>query len=326
MVILLKIIFMILTLAFLYFSVGVEKPIATLLSMSIETIVFSLIAFAFMEAIIAKRFSLIVQSFGFDLKLLVCFNLIIGSHFFNQTLPSSISGDIFKGLYLLKISQLSLIKAVSAVFFDKLFGFTALVLIIVLSLSFIGFNFDNQYSPLLRQVEGLNIPNIFLICAFILILFMSIIRHYWRSGELRRYILSKANALTKNKSKALRDAYPNLKKKFPHIITLSIGAQLFPIMIVYVSAVQIDPSIDLLTISSIVPLVIIASSLPISIGGWGVREASFAALFALHGLPADLGLSCGLLLGLVNFTAGLAGGVVLIFVLKYKSIFGDSSQ
>ena len=326
MAIFLKIIFLILTLTLLYLTVGFEKPIATLLSMSITTLVSSLVAFLFMEAIIAKRFSLIIQSFGLDIKLLVCFNLIIGGHFFNQTLPSSISGDIFKGLYLVKIFQLSLIKAVSAVFLDKLFGLVALVLISLLSFSAIGFYIDGQHSPLLSPIEEINVATISIICLLIFTLSILIPRHLWRSDKLRSYIRLKVNALTKNKPETLLDVFPNLKKKFPHIIALSVCAQLLPIMIVYVFAVQIDPSVELLTISSIVPLVIIASSLPISIGGWGVREASFSALFALHGLPADLGLSCGLLLGLVNFGAGLAGGMVLIFVLKYKSIFDDKRQ
>jgi uncharacterized membrane protein YbhN (UPF0104 family) len=42
--------------------------------------------------------------------------------------------------------------------------------------------------------------------------------------------------------------------------------------------------IDALTI---VPAVMLISNLPISIGGWGVREVGFAGGFSLLGLPVE---------------------------------------
>lgn len=57
------------------------------------------------------------------------------------------------------------------------------------------------------------------------------------------------------------------------------------------------------------PLAKIAGMLPISLGGLGVRDATLAALLALFGVPAALGLVAGLAWQSVVLVGGLLGGV-----------------
>jgi uncharacterized membrane protein YbhN (UPF0104 family) len=62
----------------------------------------------------------------------------------------------------------------------------------------------------------------------------------------------------------------------------------------------------------IVPVAILFSSLPISVGGWGVREASLSYGLVLFGMAADDAALLGLALGIGLLLASLPGGIVML--------------
>lgn len=64
---------------------------------------------------------------------------------------------------------------------------------------------------------------------------------------------------------------------------------------------------------SIIPVSLIAVAVPVSINGWGVREAVIVALAAAHGIPAADALLVSLTLGALNLAASLPGAVLLLF-------------
>jgi glycosyltransferase 2 family protein len=53
--------------------------------------------------------------------------------------------------------------------------------------------------------------------------------------------------------------------------------------------------------------------LPISIAGWGVREATMGLAFGYAGLMINEGINISLLFGAVSFMVGVFGGLVWIF-------------
>lgn len=62
----------------------------------------------------------------------------------------------------------------------------------------------------------------------------------------------------------------------------------------------------------LVPLVLTAMLLPLSVGGWGFREGAAAALFPLVGAAASAGLAASIAFGLVVLAAALPGLAVLL--------------
>jgi len=58
------------------------------------------------------------------------------------------------------------------------------------------------------------------------------------------------------------------------------------------------------------PLVALAAAMPFTIGGFGLREAAYAALLPYGGISADDAIALGLLWWAVAALGGLAGGVV----------------
>jgi uncharacterized protein (TIRG00374 family) len=64
---------------------------------------------------------------------------------------------------------------------------------------------------------------------------------------------------------------------------------------------------------AIMPAVTLATTLPISLGGWGVREGALVLLLGRLGVPATQALSLSLLFGAFGIVSGLPGLLVWVF-------------
>ena len=91
------------------------------------------------------------------------------------------------------------------------------------------------------------------------------------------------------------------------VVALTVNAV---VLFAHGFGVALAPSVAYL----VVPIAILFSSLPISIGGWGVREASLSYGFILFGLKADDAALLGLALGIGLLLASLPGGVVMLML------------
>ena len=65
--------------------------------------------------------------------------------------------------------------------------------------------------------------------------------------------------------------------------------------------------ISAITVITVVPAVLMAMLLPVSIAGWGLREMAAAALWPLAGMSAADGIAIATLYGLVVLTGSLPG-------------------
>lgn len=63
--------------------------------------------------------------------------------------------------------------------------------------------------------------------------------------------------------------------------------------------------------ATLIPLVLCAMLVPLSVGGWGWREGAAAALFPIIGAPASAGVATGIAYGVVLFVAALPAAVIL---------------
>ena len=82
--------------------------------------------------------------------------------------------------------------------------------------------------------------------------------------------------------------------------------------------------IDLPFVSYLVlmPSVALIASLPISIGGWGVREGGMVVGFMLFDVPPEKSLLMGLLVGVASLAAFLPGGLLWL-LRKNRPLVSD---
>jgi uncharacterized membrane protein len=76
------------------------------------------------------------------------------------------------------------------------------------------------------------------------------------------------------------------------------------------SAYRVDGSLVLWL--SVIPASVIVSSIPVSLNGWVVREATIVVLSAPLGLPAEEALLVSVTLGALNLVASLPGALVFL--------------
>jgi uncharacterized protein (TIRG00374 family) len=100
------------------------------------------------------------------------------------------------------------------------------------------------------------------------------------------------------------------------LIGVAILAQMALAIATYIMAASLNISISLLECVVLMQPVALVANLPISVGGWGVRETAMIALFGLVGVPASATLALSIQLGLLSLIVALPGG---LFWLALKS-------
>lgn len=97
---------------------------------------------------------------------------------------------------------------------------------------------------------------------------------------------------------------------FAIAIALAVHAITVLMAVLAARAYGIDASVGLWL--AVVPLSVIVSAIPISVNGWGVREAAIVVLAAPLGVPAAEALLVSMTLGVLNMAASLPGALVLL--------------
>lgn len=92
----------------------------------------------------------------------------------------------------------------------------------------------------------------------------------------------------------------------------AIGVHLSTIAACLLLAYGLDANLSPLDALIVVPPVIMLSALPISVGGWGVREGAMVAGLMLVGVTPGKALGLSILLGLAIVAIGICGGILWV--------------
>jgi uncharacterized membrane protein YbhN (UPF0104 family) len=89
------------------------------------------------------------------------------------------------------------------------------------------------------------------------------------------------------------------------VFLLALVTQLFGVLLIYQLARALAAPVTLLDCLLIVPPTLVVSAIPISLGGWGVREGALAAGFVLIGATSEAGVATSVLFGLTGPLIGV---------------------
>ena len=98
----------------------------------------------------------------------------------------------------------------------------------------------------------------------------------------------------------------------PKVAVLSLLVHVLAVVIAWCVVQSIAAPVLFGQIFQLVPPVMLITMLPISIAGWGVREATMGLAFGYAGLMPSEGVNISLLYGAVSFIVGAIGGLVWI--------------
>lgn len=217
--------------------------------------------------------------------------------FFNQTLPSSVGGDAIR-IWLLG-RQKNWRTATYSVVLDRVVGVVALADLVLICLPWSLGIITDPYARAALLLAGLGI-NVAALVFFGLALEPLRVLDRW---TVFRHLGSAAMiALTTVRS----------LKAVATIFGLSFGIHLLSALVAWSIARSVGADIPLQMLLIVVPPALLATVIPVSIAGWGVRESAMVASFAYAGLSQNDGLVVSLLFGAQYLLIGLACGIIWI--------------
>jgi uncharacterized membrane protein YbhN (UPF0104 family) len=223
---------------------------------------------------------------------------LIGA-FFNQTLPSSIGGDAVR-LWLVARAGAGWRAATYSIFVDRAIGLIALAVMIVASLPWSYQLITDPYGRsalLLVDFAALAGGVGFLILGR---LPWPWLKTWWGTHHLYACAVI-ANRVVFSRTHGVA------------IAALSIFVHVLAVVIAWCVVKSIAAPVGFGQTFQLIPPVMLITMLPISIAGWGVREATLGLAFGYAGLMTNEGINISLLFGAVTFIVGAFGGLVWIF-------------
>jgi uncharacterized membrane protein YbhN (UPF0104 family) len=212
------------------------------------------------------------------------------SQMVNQSLPGGVIGDANRAVR--SRGRGGLVAAGQAVVFERLTG--QMALFATLGVSFV---------VTLVVPGGLEWPR-WLIVPVVLFLMIGLCLPFLVQGAI--YVPGSVGLAARQvRASFLQSvaARPALTRQ----ILLSLGTTLCNLSAFAVCARAVGVDLGVPAIFSLVPLILFAMVIPISISGWGLREGAAAALFPIAGATASDGLAASVAFGLVLIATVLPG-------------------
>jgi glycosyltransferase 2 family protein len=225
------------------------------------------------------------------------FNMI--GAFFNQTLPSSIGGDAVR-LWLLARAGAGWRAATYSVFVERAIGLIALAVIILATLPWSYQLIDDPHGR-----AGLLVMDLAAVAAGSGFLLLGQLRWPWLKRWWATHHLY-ACAVIANRAIFSRT-------RGPKVVALSLLIHVLAVATAWCVVQSITAPVSFGQMFQLVPPVMLITMMPVSIAGWGLREAAMGLAFGYAGLAASEGVNISLLFGAVYFMLGALGGLVWIF-------------
>ena len=241
------------------------------------------------------RWTIVMRLFGPVLAVPTAIRLFFEGYFFNNALPSTVGGDAVRVWRAVKLG-LPLGAGVNGVLLDRITGLSGLFILVAAG------------QPLLyARIED---PAVRLAFAAILLAGVAGIALLIAARRIPdRLVPAALREGLANLSEATRAAYLHPAVSLP-VLGLSVVVHGLIVTSVYIIAVGLGLEIGLFESLVLVPAVILLSTIPVSIGGWGLREGLMVVALGLAGVPAEAALSVSILFGLAQIAAGIPGGVL----------------
>lgn len=245
-------------------------------------------------ALNAIRWLLVARALALRIPWARAWQWTLIGHFFNQVVPSSIGGDVMRGILAGRWTG-NVPGVATSIALERIVGFVALLALIVVG------------QPLL--IARLNNPSLSWV-AFLIALgaLCAILLPFVLESFLDRYLPGRAVAIVR---RFCNDARQLIAAPITALFVLLGAFTMHGCMLLLTAIVanKLGANVSVLDVLLIVPTIMLVASLPISIGGWGVREAGLAVGFTALGQPASVAVATSLIIGVGGLVSALPGAV-----------------
>ncbi|MBX5240308.1 lysylphosphatidylglycerol synthase transmembrane domain-containing protein [Rhizobium sp. NLR22b] len=261
------------------------------------TIIWASVFLLLLQAVLsAWRWCLLSEMIGQRLKLTGATKLFMQSLFYNQALPSPIPGDAARIFGAIKYG-LTITEATLGVVIDRiltLFGLAVVALIgLIIMRGFYGHDFPIPY---LVELTALGVAGTI----------ASALVFSWRRHFFVRFLPAKLHALTE----ALAAFLAHRRMLGVFLLTLVIHG--LSVVSLEILVLGLGLPLDWGQAAAAFPPVLLIAMVPISVGGWGLREGGMIVSLAVFGIGTTDAATLSVVFGLLQLVVGLAGGVFVL--------------
>jgi len=223
--------------------------------------------------------------------------------FFNNFLPTGIGGDVIRILRLRKFGYATHLL-VSSSLMDRILGLTSILMMGFVALSITPNFVLHPNTKLIIYIIAILTPFglLFLFSDYMPKLTQLVIQRFHK-GRFTDFLLNVMSTLHE---------YRHSRPRVLVALILSILAQYFIIASYVMIGFSLDISLPTSVFFIIIPIVFLATSLPISIGGLGVREGVIVSLFTLFNVNTQAAIALSILYFIIILLISLPGGLVLL--------------
>ena len=275
---------------------------STLRDINILLITLSFLTHAYGIWITAFRWQTLLKTQNINVSIPFLSSSVLVGMFFNNFLPTSIGGDVYRAYDVTKKTGFPMSSSVSVLVIERLSGIIASGLFAVAAL-FLGFTTIGGQSII--------IPIIIFVVISVLLFFIILNPNVLGLGKLAKKIkfLSKLFEKLKNVYETFL-SFKKYKWVLARVMFYSLTLQFAVIMNYWLAARALGIELGLTAFIFIVPVVTIISMLPISLGGIGVREGSLVLMLVSLGAQNEKAAMCSLLLFAMLVIIAIIGGII----------------
>ena len=244
----------------------------------------------------AKLLSLVLRIFGRGVPFATALLYSLVGWFFSNLAPSTVGGDIFRGVQLSRVG-VPAGTAARLIVSIRFLSFATLVAVMFAGLP-IALGLLHHRGDLLLLIAILATASGALAAVLL-------IAHFPRSAWLERWpLMRKAYTLSDDFRRLLVPGRSTsvawLSALVQHLLRVCILASL---------ARGLGLGIPLATLFALTPAALLIAMVPISIAGFGARELTFVYFLGIAGISAEAALSLSIAFGLLRVFVGAIGGV-----------------
>ncbi len=319
-ILLIKLVLTIALIAFLATRVDLGAAFMRLGTLSVPIIVLGLLIGLFQISLLAYRWMLVSKVTGLKLPLPEALRCSLASQFFSQGLPASVGGDALRLWWLTRLG-IALRHGMQSILLDRIAGLVALVVLSLFAMATLliataGFASDTNIAiavgaiALLLVIGASRRMRATAVCCY------QFLPTAWQHQRIVRRVMHWLLKLHRGTEKLF------FTRKGLVILGWGVAIHLSAVALCFLVANNVDIAVSFYHLFSVVPLVMLLSYLPLSIGGWGLRESSMALGLSLVGVPTEDGVFIGLAMGSIVLGAALIGALVWVFSPMPVSILG----
>jgi uncharacterized protein (TIRG00374 family) len=310
----------IILLVVLAYQVDLSAAVLRLGSLGLGTVTACLCLSLLQFTALGYRWNLVNRMLAMNLPLAEALRCTLASQFFSQGLPASIGGDALRIWWLSRLGS-PMATAVQSVLLDRAAGLIALAALNIVAVATLFRLANNAQSAtsiapvVIAAILMIAVGTSRLVTKLIIWLRIAVRAKFGRHSSLMR-TLSWGLQLQRGMWRLV------YSRSGPGILLLGVAIHLAAVFLCYVVAVEAGISITFLQLLAIVPAVMLLSYLPLSIGGWGLREGAMAVGLNLIGVPTQDGAFLGLALGSLSLGAALIGALVWLISPMPVTVLG----